>query len=452
MHYRYDYTEASGWSFRRIEGGSNELLARLRHASRLGIDPSPRDFPREASVVGLEACLDGWLIWHRPQGEFALDIHFLTDAEAVNPNPFSLLRKRRALPDIETEEFEWSALGALPSETDRPIDIAPDLVYLGAAERLFELEAARRSRSIRYYSSVTRTDQRDSAYAVGAWFRFDAATGIHRPVELWRRLLSSAPQGDTIQEEESEPLAGPMLASPRAPPALEGQLAETGVRRRDRAEDIEEVLREMARLREQFLAESTATDFVRRIEALEVAMSVRPAPPAGTYPPTPKVSGVSLGPAATAGRSRMALAIPLFLIVALVSVVAWTQVQVRALASRIGEIVPYDRLESLEEEVRRRALTSDLDRRLEGLVPMATLELLRAEQAEFATISELSQLRADVAKAAPTADVGRLEQRLSAVEDRVARLEKAVGEGARPRPGVAREPSSGSSSTEGEGK
>ena len=71
------------------------------------------------------------------------------------------------------------------------------------------------------------------------------------------------------------------------------------------------------------------------------------------------------------------------------------------------------------------------------------VDLLRAEHAEFVTTGDLSRLRADGAEAATSQDVGRLEKKFDAVEDRVAKLERAAGERAPRPPEARREPGLG---------
>lgn len=205
MHYRHDYTEARGRTFRRVEGGSGELLGHLRHASRLRLDPSLRDFPREASLVGMEPCLDGWLTWLRPKGEYALDIHYVPCVAVADPNPFRMLCEREALPVAGTERVDRSALDALPGDSNRPMDVSASLDYLGAPEEIFVLEAAGRSRPIRFYLSFTQSDKRASADTVDAWFHFDAETGIRRPEELRRRLQFAAAPSDALREGQPKP-------------------------------------------------------------------------------------------------------------------------------------------------------------------------------------------------------------------------------------------------------
>lgn len=409
MHVRYDYTDAHGWSFRRIAGGSDELLSRLRHTSALGVDPSPRDFPLEATVVGMEVCLGGWLAWLRPEGEYALDIHYVTGIAGVEPNPFQILRERGALPAARKDSVEWSAVRRLPRQSARPIDLAPSLDYLGAAERLFALEAVGRSKSIRYYLSVTRSDQHGSADAVGAWFRFDAEAGVRTPEELRCRLEAEVDARGLLGEEQLKPAVGPSVASLPAVPATDGQSDETEPCRAETAADLAELRREVAGLREQVLAERTAPDLARRLVDLEAALAERSAPPA-------------------TGGGRRALFFPIVLTLALAGTIMVFQAELRSLSGRMATIVPFNRLEALEQEVARRVSTEILEQRLEKFAPLPTVNLLRAEYGKFVTIDDLSQLRDDVARTATTQDVEKLAEQLAAIQNRIVDLERAMRE------------------------
>ncbi len=153
----------------------------------------------------MEPCLDGWLNWLPAKEGYALDIHFVPSVAVADPNPFRMLCERGALPDAGTEEADRSALDALPGGSSRPNDFSPSLDYLGAADGIFVLEAAGRSRPIRFYRSFTLCDKRASADTVDAWFDFDAETGIRRLEELQRRLQSAAAPSDALREEHPKP-------------------------------------------------------------------------------------------------------------------------------------------------------------------------------------------------------------------------------------------------------